>query len=95
MIKGENMLKLYVAIDVSDDDVTLAEVAQQCGYDVRHPQVADVTEPVVAHFHEQDCLMFGLILAEENVDTASIMQQAEVVLSHPSVSSVSKLGLSE
>lgn len=89
------MLKLYVAVDVSDDDVTLAEVVEQCGYDVRHPLVADVTEPVVAHFHEQDCLMFGLILSEPTVDTLSLMQQAEVLLSHPSVSSVSKLGLSE
>lgn len=88
------MLKLYVAVDVSDDDVTLEEVATQCGYDVRHPLVLDVAEPVVAHFHEQDCLQLVLTCQEGIVDAAAILAEAELVLSHPSVSAVYKIGIS-
>lgn len=87
-------MKLFVAVDVSDDDVTLAEVAGQCGYDVRHPLVLDVAEPVVAHFHEQDCLMLALT-CQEAVDAAVLLEQAELLLSHPSVSAVYKIGISE
>jgi len=91
------MLKLYVAVEVSDDDVTLAEVAAQCGYDVRHPLVLDVAEPVVAHFHEQDCLLLELTGAEAALDPAldpaTLCAEAELVLSHPSVSAVKKIAI--
>ncbi|RVU41939.1 hypothetical protein EOE67_01740 [Rheinheimera riviphila] len=89
------MLKLYVAVDVSDDDVTLAEVAEQCGYDVRHPLVLDVAEPVVAHFHEQDCLQLALTCPDGVVDAVVLLAEAELLLSHPSVSAVYKIGISE
>jgi len=88
------MLKMYVAVDVSDDDVTLAEVAAQCGYDVRHPQVLDVAEPVVAHFHEQDCLLLVLTCQDGAVDAETLLAEAELLLSHPSVSAVYKIGIS-
>ena len=32
---------LFLAVDVSDDDVELTEVASQCGYDFSHPLVSD------------------------------------------------------
>lgn len=89
------MLKLYVAVDVSDDDVTLTEVAEQCGYDVRHPLVLDVAEPVVVHFHEQDCLQLALTCQEGIVDPAVLLAEAELLLSHPSVSAVYKIGISD
>jgi hypothetical protein len=89
------MLKLYVAVDVSDDDVTLEEVAAQCGYDVRHPQVLDVAGPVVAHFHEQDCLLLALTCQDDVDDAAVLLEEAELLLSHPSVSAVYKIGISD
>ncbi len=46
---------LFLAVDVSDDDVELAEVASQCGYDFCHPLVGDVAEPVVAEWHGEAC----------------------------------------
>jgi len=88
------MLKLYVAVDVSDDDVTLEEVAAQCGYDVRHPLVLDVAEPVVAHFHEQDCLLLALTCQDSVVDAPALLAEVEILLSHPSVSAVNKVGIS-
>ncbi len=87
-------MKLYVAVDVSDDDVTLEEVAAQCGYDVRHPWVLDVAEPVVAHFHEQDCLLLVLTCQAGEVDATALFAEAELLLSHPSVSAVYKIGIS-
>ena len=87
-------MKLYVAVDVSDDDVTLEEVAAQCGYDVRHPWVLDVAEPVVAHFHEQDCLLLLLTCQDDAVDASVLLAEAELLLSHPSVSAVYKIGIS-
>lgn len=86
-------MKLYVAVDVSDDDVTLDEVAAQCGYDVRHSWVLDVAEPVVAHFHEQDCLML-LTCHDDAVEASVLLAEAELMLSHPSVSAVYKIGIS-
>ena len=43
-------MKLYIALDISDDDVGLSEVAEQCGFDIRHSAVLDLTAPVVAHY---------------------------------------------
>lgn len=34
-------MRLYLAVDISDDDVELQEVAEQCGYDLKHPAVLD------------------------------------------------------
>ena len=87
------MMKLYIAIDISDDDVALNEVAEQCGFDIRHPALLDLTVPAVAHYHETDCLMFKLTLKEQVVDAGILLAELELVLSHPSVSAVRKLGL--
>jgi len=86
-------MKLYIAIDISDDDVVLSEVAEQCGFDVRHLAVLDVTAPQVAHYHETDCLMFELTLKEQADDVSMLLPELEVLLSHPSVSAIRKLGL--
>lgn len=86
-------MKLYIALDISDDDVALGEVAEQCGFDIRHSAVLDLTAPVVAHYHEIYCLMFELTLKEPVVDAGILLAELELVLSHPSVSAVRKLGL--
>ncbi|MCT6699837.1 hypothetical protein [Rheinheimera sp. 4Y26] len=90
-------MKLYLAIDISDDDVELTEVAQQCGFDVRHSVVLDLTAPVVAVYHDSECLMLELQLSHvqgQGAPAADILlTELEVVLSHPSVSAVRKLAL--
>ena len=86
-------MKLYIALDISDDDVGLSEVAEQCGFDVRHPLIVDLTAPGVAHYHETDCLMFELSLTQSIPDAGILLAELDVVLSHPSVSAIRKLGL--
>jgi len=88
-------MKLYLALDISDDDVDLTEVAQQCGFDVRHSAVLDLTAPVVAVYHDIDCLMLELQLSQDQGAPAAdiLLAELEVVLSHPSVSAVRKLAL--
>lgn len=86
---------LFLAADVSDDDVELAEVASQCGYDFNHPQVSDVAEPVVGQWHGEPCLRLRLTLA--GAASAAILEELEhsgaVQLSHPSVASCRVLGI--
>lgn len=86
-------MKLYLALDISDDDVDLTEVAQQCGFDVRHSAVLDLTAPVVAVYHDIDCLMLELQLGQGVPAADILLAELEVVLSHPSVSAVRKLAL--
>jgi hypothetical protein len=86
-------MKLYIALDISDDDVGLSEVAEQCGFDIRHPAVLDLTAPTVAHYHETDVLMFELTLKEQVADAGMLLAELDLVLSHPSVSAIRKLGL--
>ena len=87
---------LFVAVDVSDDDVELAEIASQCGYDVNHPQVLDVDEPVVGEWHGQPCLLLRLALASDSDAStlAHLPDVAVIKLSHPSVSSSTVLAIS-
>jgi hypothetical protein len=86
---------LFVAVDVSDDDVELAEVASQCGYDVIHPKVLDVDEPVVGDWHGQPCLLLKLTLAiDTDVSTLEQVPAVAVIkLSHPSISSNTVLAI--
>ncbi len=86
-------MKLYLALDISDDDVDLTEVAQQCGFDVRHSAVLDLTAPVVAVYHDIECLMLELQLGQSTPAADILLAELEVVLSHPSVSAVRKLAL--
>lgn len=86
-------MRLYLALDISDDDVTLDEVAQQCGFDVRHPAVLDSAMPVVAYYHECHCLMIELSLIQPAPLPDALLAELVVVLSHPSVSVVRKLAL--
>mgnify|MGYP003390463983 FL=1 len=87
---------LFVAVDVSDDDVELAEIASQCGYDVIHPQVLDVDAPVAGEWHAQPCLLLRLTLASD-ADPSTVAHLPEVAvikLSHPSISSSTVLAIS-
>ena len=80
---------LYLAVEVSDDDVALAEVASQCGYDFSHPLVCDVAEPQVAQWHDEPCLLLRLQL-NAPVSAAALdelQRSGTVQLSHPSVAS--------
>lgn len=88
---------LYLAVDVSDDDVALAEVASQCGYDFSHPLVTDVDAPQVAQWHGEDCLVLRLTLAHELSATGldKVLHEGAVRLSHPSVAVVSMLGIQD
>lgn len=78
---------LYLAVEVSDDDVTLAEVASQCGYDFNHPLVEDVAEPVVGQWHGEPCLLLRLTLnAPLSADVLEGLEHSGAAqLSHPSV----------
>lgn len=80
---------VFIAVEVSDDDVELAEVASQCGYDFSHPEVLDVDEPLVAEWHGEPCLQLRLTLKTELSPAALTRLAADAVLklSHPSVSS--------
>jgi hypothetical protein len=86
---------LFVAVDISDDDVELAEVASQCGYDFSHPGVSDVDEPQVASWHGEDCLMMRIGLSGEMSAAAldDLQQRGTLRLSHPSVAAVTVLGI--
>jgi hypothetical protein len=86
---------VYLEVDISDDDVSLEEVASQCGYDVVHPQVCDVDEPSVANYHGQSCIVLRLNLdnALQGGELEDLLRQAVLKLSHPSVSSVTALGI--
>jgi hypothetical protein len=82
---------IFVVVDVSDDDVALAEIASQCGYDVRHPMVVEVAEPQVAERQGEHGLLLTLTL---NSDLSAallveLLQQCQITLSHPSLCSFS------
>ncbi|MBF7729339.1 hypothetical protein [Pseudomonas sp. N040] len=81
---------VFIAVEVTDDDIELAEVASQCGYDFTHPEVLDVDEPVVANWHGEPCLQLRLSLKSALSPAALADLPAEAVfkLSHPSVSSI-------
>jgi hypothetical protein len=85
-------MKLFIAVEISDDDVTLQEVAEQCGYDLRHPAVHDISAPELAQYHDQACLVLRLHL-QQPIDSAQLLQEAQVLISHPSVAAVRKLWL--
>jgi hypothetical protein len=80
--------QIFVRVELSDDDVELLEVASQCGYDVRHPLVVDVSAPVLRHFNAEPCLVLELELQAELSVTAlhELLAQCQITLSHPSVS---------
>ena len=80
-------MKLYIAVDISDDDVTLQEVTEQCGYDLKHPAVHDISAPELAQYHGEDCLVLRLHL-QQPISAAQLLQEAQVLISHPSVSAV-------
>jgi hypothetical protein len=82
---------IFVAVDVSDDDVALAEVASQCGYDVRHPQIIDVAEPQAAELHGEHGLLLTLTLIGDLPEAAlaELLQECQITLSHPSLSAFS------
>ena len=86
---------LFLAVDVSDDDVELTEVASQCGYDFNHPLVSDVDEPHVAQWHGEACLAMRLTLQGEvsAAELEQLLSSDAVRLSHPSVAAVSVLGI--
>jgi len=86
---------LFLAVDVSDDDVELAEVASQCGYDFCHPLVGDVAEPVVAEWHGEACLRLRLTLAValSAATQEALVSSGSLQLSHPSVASFRVLGI--
>ena len=94
-------MKLYLAVDVSDDDVDLNEVVTQCGYDLKHPAVHDISAPEVADYHGESCLLLRLHLLPQALTDLSagrlsaeqLLQEAEVLISHPSVSALRKLWL--
>lgn len=85
-------MKLYIAVEVSDDDVSLQDVAEQCGYDLKHPAVQDVSAPVLAEQHGEACLVMSLQLLQP-IAAASLLDEARVLISHPSVVAVRKIGL--
>ncbi len=84
---------LLLAIEISDDDVALSEVASQCGYDFSHRLVNDVAEPVVAEWHGEPCLSLRLSLTEDLSGEAfdDLLLSGTLRISHPSVSSVRAL----
>jgi hypothetical protein len=86
---------VYLEVDLSDDDVSLDEVASQCGYDFVHSQVCDVDEPSVARYHGQACIVLRLNLADELQGAAldGLLGDAVLKLSHPSVAAVRPLGI--
>ena len=86
---------LYLAAEVSDDDVELAEVATQCGYDFNHPLVSDVAEPVVAQWHGEPCLRLRLTLATALpvAELEELQHSGAVQISHPSIATYSVLGI--
>ncbi len=83
-------MKLYIAVDVSDDDVTVQEIAEQCGYDLKHPAVHDVGAPEPAEYLGESCLLLRVHLLRD-ITATDLLQEAQVLISHPSVSSVRKL----
>lgn len=85
-------MKLYVAVDISDDDVLLEDIVQQCGYDLKHPAVHDISAPEPAEYHGEACLVLRLHL-QQDINPALLLDEAEVLISHPSVSAVRKLWL--
>jgi hypothetical protein len=85
-------MKLYIAIDVSDDDVSMQDIAQQCGYDLKHPAVHDVSAPEPALYHGEPCLVLRLHLLQD-ISPAELLAEATVLISHPSVSAVRPLWL--
>lgn len=87
-------MKLYIAVEVSDDDVSLQEVAEQCGYDVKHPAVHDISPPELAEYHAEACLLMRLHL-QQQIGTAQLLDEVQVLISHPSVSTVRKLWLED
>lgn len=88
-------MRLYLAVDISDDDVELQEVAEQCGYDLKHPAVLDLSAPAVAAYHGEACLMVQLSFAEplSAAELEAVFVESEVLISHPSVAGVRKLAL--
>lgn len=86
---------ILLALDVSDDDVELAEIARQCGYDFKHPMVCDVAEPQLAEWHGEPCLLFRLSLCEALPTSAleALLQSGTLGFSHPSVACVRLLGI--
>ncbi len=85
-------MKLYIAVDISDDDVTLQEVTEQCGYDLKHPAVHDISAPELAQYHGEDCLVLRLHL-QQPIDAVQLLDESQVLISHPSVAAVRKLWL--
>lgn len=79
-------MQLYLLLDLSDDDAELTDIANECGYDVRHPAVLDVLAPVVVQTDEDLCLMLPLVMAQ-SVAPEQLLTQAQISVSHPSVAS--------
>lgn len=92
---NELFAELYLAVELSDDDVELAEVASQCGYDFKHPLVSDVAEPMVAEWHGEPCLLLRLTLSApvSAAIRAELESSGAPQLSHPSVATFSVLGI--
>ncbi len=85
-------MKLYIAVEVSDDDVSLQDVVEQCGYDLKHAAVQDVSAPALAEYHGEACLVMSVQL-QHPVDAAILLDEAQLLISHPSVAAVRKLAL--
>lgn len=78
---------LLLELDLSDDDVELQEVAQQCGFDVPLIGVDDVAAPQVVTYREQACLALKLDTALVQADIQQQLWQLKPrLISHPSVS---------
>lgn len=78
---------LLLELDLSDDDVELHDIAQQCGFDVPLVGVDDVAAPHVVTYHEHACLALKLDTALSLTDLQQqVGQLKQRLISHPSVS---------
>lgn len=79
---------LLLELDLSDDDVELYDIAQQCGFDVPLVGVDDVAAPQVVTYHEHACLALKIDTALSLMDLQQqVWQLKQRLISHPSVSS--------
>lgn len=85
-------MQLFLHLDISDDDVELNEIAEQCGYDLQHPALHDFSEPFVSDYEGKPCLAIHLHL-QQAIDPWQLMAELRISLSHPSVTQVQILGL--
>jgi hypothetical protein len=91
-VSTHRLADLYIAVDLSDSDESLADIAQQCGYDVMHPAVLDVAEPAIAQWHEQPCFCIRLTLSAVT-DGLPELSNLTCRLSHPAIASYHALAV--